>query len=237
MEIPRSPSTIGSASSADLPPGQRRRRDFPRFGVPFLSRPPVPDVPELVVTGAVEHELRLPLTGLFDTLPRVEQVADFHCVATWSATGLRWSGVSFRQFWEQLVVPRCRPADAVGFIAHGADGVTAAIDLRDGMADNVMLADRLDDQPLDDRHGAPLRLVSPSQYGYKNIKHLTRIEVTRTFPKPGLILGDHARARVTLEERDPYLNARLYRLIGRALTPPIAWMNRRGARKSPHSQA
>jgi DMSO/TMAO reductase YedYZ molybdopterin-dependent catalytic subunit len=185
----------------------------------------------LAVTGAVEHELRLPLTELFQTLPRVDQVADFHCVATWTASGLAWSGVAFRQFWEQVVVPRCHPVDdAVAVIARGADGVQAVIDLRDALADDVLLTDRLDGLPLDGLHGAPLRLVSPSQYGYKNIKHLTELEVTRTFPKPGRVLGEHQRARVALEERDPYLNARLYRLIGRALIPPLLWLNRR---KSP----
>jgi len=227
MQTPRNASATGSSARAALPPGQRRRHDFPRFGVPFLSRPPVTDVPELAVTGAVEHELRLPLTEVLDTLPRVVQAADLHCVATWSATGLHWSGVSFRQFWRQVVVPRCRPAGAVAVIAHGADGVTAVLDMRDAMADDVMLADRLDGRPLDDGHGAPLRLVSPGQYGYKNIKHLIRLEATRTFPRPGFVLGEHPRARVAFEERDPYLNARIYRLIGRALTPPIAWMNRR----------
>ncbi|TWF77242.1 molybdopterin-dependent oxidoreductase-like protein [Pseudonocardia hierapolitana] len=195
--------------------------------------PPVPDDPILAVTGGVEHELRLPLGELIRTLPRVSQVADFHCVATWTATDLRWSGVSFRQFWEQVLVPRCRPAaDAVAVIARGADGVQAVIDLRDALADDVMLADELDGRPLDGLHGAPLRLVSPGQYGYKNIKHLTELEVTRTFPKPGRLLGEHQRARVALEERDPYMNARLYRLIGRALIPPILWLNRRSARKA-----
>jgi DMSO/TMAO reductase YedYZ molybdopterin-dependent catalytic subunit len=105
--------------------------------------------------------------------------------------------------------------------------VQAVIDLRDALADNVMLADQLDGRPLDDLHGAPLRFVSPSQYGYKNIKHLTELEVTDTFPKPGLLLGEHRRARVALEERDPFMNAQLYRLIGRALIPPLLWLNRR----------
>jgi DMSO/TMAO reductase YedYZ molybdopterin-dependent catalytic subunit len=213
-----------------LPPGQRRRRDFPRFGVPFIAPPPVPEHPVLAVTGAVEHELRLPLAELIRALPRVEQVADFHCVATWSATDLRWSGVSFRQFWGHVVVPRCRPVpDAVAVIARGADGVDAVIDLRDALGDDVLLADRLDGGPLDDLHGAPLRFVSPGQYGYKNIKHLTELEVTRTFPEPGRVLGEHPRARVALEERDPYMNARLYRLIGKALIPPILWLSRRSA--------
>jgi DMSO/TMAO reductase YedYZ molybdopterin-dependent catalytic subunit len=195
--------------------------------------PPVPDDPVLAVTGGVEHELRLPITELIEALPRVSQVADFHCVATWSATDICWSGVSFRRFWEQVVVPRCRPAaDAVAVIARGADGVQAVIDLRDALADNVMLADRLDGRPLDGLHGAPLRFVSPGQYGYKNIKHLTGLEVAHTFPKPGLLLGEHPRARVALEERDPWMNPQLYRLIGRALIPPILWLNRRSARKA-----
>ena len=226
MATTDNPSVVRRA----LPPGQRRRRDFPRFGVPFIVPPPVPEHPVLAVTGAVEHELRLPLAELIRTLPRVEQVADFHCVATWSATDLRWSGVSFRQFWGQVVAPRCRPAhDAVAVIARGADGVDAVIDLRDALGDDVLLADRLDGGPLDDLHGAPLRFVSPGQYGYKNIKHLVGLEVTRTFPKPGRVLGEHPRARVALEERDPYMNARLYRLIGRALIPPILWLSRRSA--------
>jgi DMSO/TMAO reductase YedYZ molybdopterin-dependent catalytic subunit len=229
MATPHKPSVVRRA----LPPGQRRRPDFPRFGLPFLAPPPVSDDPVLVVTGGVARELRLPLTELIQALPRVDRVADFHCVATWTATDLEWSGVAFRQFWEQVVVPRCHPVDdAVAVIARGADGVKAVIDLRDALADDVLLADRLDGLPLDGRHGAPIRLVSPSQYGYKNIKHLTELEVTRTFPKPGLVLGEHQRARVALEERDPYLNARLYRLIGRALIPPTLWLNRRSSRKA-----
>lgn len=193
----------------------------------------MPAAPALVVTGAVDDELRLPLTELVETLPRLDRTADFHCVATWTATDLRWSGVSFRQFWEQIAVPRCRPADdAVAVIARGADGVHAVIDLRDALADEVMLVDRLDGRPLDGLHGAPLRFVSPGQYGYKNIKHLTELEVTRSFPKPGRVLGEHPRARVALEERDPYLNARLYRLIGRALIPPLLRLNRRSAKNA-----
>jgi DMSO/TMAO reductase YedYZ molybdopterin-dependent catalytic subunit len=229
VEAPNNPSVVRRASSGGLPPGQRRRRDFPRFGRPFLVPPPVPDDPALAVSGAVEHELRLPLTELISVLPRVEQVADLHCVATWTATDLHWSGVSFRRFWEQVVVPRCQPADAVAVIARGADGVHAVLDLRDALADDVMLADRLDGQPLDAPHGAPLRLVSPGQYGYKNIKHLTELKICRTFPALGFNGMEHPRARVALEERHPRIAGRLLRLPYRALIPLIVWQNRRAA--------
>ena len=41
-----------------------------------------------------------------------------------------------------------------------------------------MLADTLDEQPLPDAHGGPLRLVVPKQLGYKNVKWVVRLEVT-----------------------------------------------------------
>lgn len=190
----------------------------------------VPAEPTLVVSGAVERDLRISVSELFETLPRIDLVADLHCVATWTATGLAWSGVSFRQAWEQVIVPRCEPTEAVAVVARGADGVRAALDLRDALADDVLLADRLHGQPLDVHHGAPLRLVSPRQYGYKNIKHLTGLEVHRTMPAPGFDGMEHPRARVALEERHPRIDGRLLRLPYRALVPLIAWQNRRSAR-------
>ncbi|MGI5129266.1 molybdopterin-dependent oxidoreductase [Pseudonocardia sp. CA-107938] len=213
-----------------LPPGQHRRRDFPRFGMPQLAPPAVPDRPILTVAGAVEDDLHLPLTELDRTIPRIERVADLHCVATWTATGLKWSGVSFRQFWEQVVEPRCKPAGAVAIIARGADGGRAVLDLRDALADDVMLADRLDGEPLDALHGAPLRLVSPGQYGYKNIKHLRTIEVCDTFPRLGYKGMEHPRARVDREERHPRFAGPLLRLPYRATVPLIVWLNRRPSR-------
>jgi DMSO/TMAO reductase YedYZ molybdopterin-dependent catalytic subunit len=227
METTR-PAASGLVRS--LPPGQHRRRDFPRFGIPRLAPPAVPDPPALTVAGAVENALQLPLTELDRIVPRTERVADLHCVATWTATGLHWSGVSLRQFWEQVVVPRCKPAGAVAIIARGADGVRAVLDLRDALADDVLLADRLDGEPLDALHGAPLRLVSPGQYGYKNIKHLRVIEVCDSFPALGFGGMEHPRARVDLEERHPRIPGRLLRLPYRATVPLITWASRRSAR-------
>ncbi|MBC3189807.1 molybdopterin-dependent oxidoreductase [Pseudonocardia sp. C8] len=214
------------AGRAALPPGQRRRRDFPRFAHLGARPPAVPAAPELAVTGAVTEELRIPLAELDQLVPRVERVADFHCVAGWSATGLRWSGVRFRDFWEQVVLPRGGAGDAVAIVARGGDGVSADLDLRDALADDVLLADRLDGAPLGADHGAPLRLVSPGQYGFKNVKHLAGIEIRRTLPDPGK--GNHLRARVALEERHPRIDGRLLRLPYRMLIPLIARLSRTG---------
>jgi DMSO/TMAO reductase YedYZ molybdopterin-dependent catalytic subunit len=42
---------------------------------------------------------------------------------------------------------------------------------------NVMLAHSMDNLPLTQAHGAPMRLVIPEMYGYKGVKWLTRIDL------------------------------------------------------------
>ena len=59
----------------------------------------------------------------------------------------------------------------------GVDGYRSIVAIEDALADNVLLADRLDGQPLTPDHGAPVRLVDPDQYGFISTKHLSRIEL------------------------------------------------------------
>lgn len=47
----------------------------------------------------------------------------------------------------------------------------------DAMRDDVFLAWDMNGKPLEDHHGAPLRLVVPGWYGVAWVKYLTRIEV------------------------------------------------------------
>ena len=46
----------------------------------------------------------------------------------------------------------------------------------------MFLAWDMNGKPLEDRHGAPLRLVMPVKYGIKNIKRIGRIEYTDERP-------------------------------------------------------
>src|SRR5437868_10754478 len=89
-----------------LPPGQRLRSDFPRFGLtPYATRfPRKVDSVELQVAGDVLAGAQLddPLRDM----ERVEQTSDFHCVTTWSCGALRWSGVRFADFYRRHIVPR-----------------------------------------------------------------------------------------------------------------------------------
>ena len=217
-----------------LPSGQSAIRGFPRFGTHFHHPPPaVPAEPTLEVGGAVSEPLTLPLQEL-RTLPRCEVVADFHCVAGWSATGLRWEGVAFAAFYREVLAPR-----AAGTVTHvkfvGRDGHWSVALLEDVLGDDVLLAEHLDGRPLDANHGAPLRLVSPGQYGFINTKHLNRIELLTAEPatcvgsasteaRLGLRLFGYkrfVRARVWQQERHRFLPPWLVREISRLLIPGI----------------
>jgi len=214
----------------ELPKGQRAIDDFPRFGLqPFQLR--FPDQIERVsfeVGGDVEKPLAV--EGRFLELPRTRQVSDLHCVTTWSKCGLEWAGVRFRDFYEQLVVPEVRPEpDARLVVFRGQDGNRASLPLEDLLADDVLLADSLAGQPLSIAHGAPLRLVAPGHYGYKNIKHLRAIEFWRDarnyrYPAPAFL--DHPRARVDREERARGLPNWLVRPLYRLLIPSTRWVAR-----------
>ena len=151
-----------------LPPGQRRVDGFPRFGTHLSTPPPpVPADPAITVRGAVTEAFDLPLTALAD-LPRRELTADFHCVAGWSATDLRWEGVTFATFYRAHVEPALPAGTTITHVTfRGLDGYGAVLRLEDALADDVLIAEHLDGEPLDPDHGAPVRLVSPQQYGYR----------------------------------------------------------------------
>lgn len=197
-----------------LPPGQRERNELPRFGLQWFAfrKPLVPRSALLEVDG-------VPLTpDSLAALPRVEQTSDFHCTTTWSVRGLRWSGVRFRDFWEQLVMPT---PGSPWLLLHGLDGYRTTMLLQDALAEDVLLADHLNGTPLTRAHGAPLRLVAPAQYGWKSVKGLQRI--TRHERRPWMrssYLLDHPRGRVALEERGTLLPAAAFRALYPTAGPP-----------------
>jgi DMSO/TMAO reductase YedYZ molybdopterin-dependent catalytic subunit len=230
-----------------LPPGQQAVDGFPRFGT-HLHRPPppVPTDPVIKISGAVTESIAVPLAELA-RLPRRELTADFHCVAGWSATDLHWEGVGFETFYRAIIEPAADPdAPPTHVVFAGLDGYRAVVSIDDALAGDVLIAERLDGRPLDGDHGAPARLISPSQYGYISVKHLCRIELHTTEPgesyghAPSLVqaalrapLRPHPRARVWEEERHRHLPAWSVRRIYRLLIPPIAFLSGRGSRTPP----
>jgi len=80
--------------------------------------------------------------------------ADFHCVTTWSVTGLIWRGVRLRDVFASLGITE---GPAPYLVARSGDRRKALFVWEDAIADDVLLATHLNGGLLDDRHGAPLR--------------------------------------------------------------------------------
>jgi DMSO/TMAO reductase YedYZ molybdopterin-dependent catalytic subunit len=131
----------------------------------------------LEVTGEVEHPLKLSYDDLL-ALPSARQTTDFHCVTGWTVGDVGWQGVRLQDIWE-----RARPtaqARYANFVSMEEPYVDT-LSMDQTTLPNVMLAHAMDGKPLSRAHGAPLRLVIPEMYGYKNVKWLTRIELRPGF--------------------------------------------------------
>jgi len=128
---------------------------------------------KLEIGGLVDKPLTLSYAEL-RAMPRTSQVRDFHCVTGWSVDNVHWGGVRLTDVFD-----RVRPQAA----AHGVRFTSAEIPYVDSLTleqaslHDVLLAYEMNGKPLAREHGAPVRLVIPEMYGYKNVKWVSRIDL------------------------------------------------------------
>jgi DMSO/TMAO reductase YedYZ molybdopterin-dependent catalytic subunit len=127
----------------------------------------------LKIGGHVEQPVSLTYDQL-RALPRVDQVSNFHCVTGWSVNKVHWGGVRIHD-----VLAAAKPR----FTAHALEFVSMEVpyvdylSLQQASLPDVMLAYEMDGKPLLREHGAPVRLIIPEMYGYKNVKWLQQINL------------------------------------------------------------
>jgi DMSO/TMAO reductase YedYZ molybdopterin-dependent catalytic subunit len=137
--------------------------------------PSLPDVSlsnwRLKVHGLVESP-REYSWGEFMGLSQVGSISDFHCVETWSVMDQKWEGVRFKTIMEAVV-----PLKKARYVLLRAyDTYTTSLPVGELEGDDILLAHRLNDEPLPQSLGGPMRLVVPHKYGYKSIMWLNEIE-------------------------------------------------------------
>ena len=136
----------------------------------------------LRVDGMVATPLDLSLADLRN-LPQRTQITRHDCVEGWSAIG-KWQGTPLAAVLQRAgLKPEARFAvfHCADFYEHAADGTGQyyeSIDLIDAFHPQTILAHSLNDAPLSQSHGAPLRLRVERQLGYKHAKYVMRIEMT-----------------------------------------------------------
>ena len=134
----------------------------------------------LKISGLVDRPTTLRYAQLVE-LPATSLNVDFQCVTGWRVKDVPWSGVLLRDVLAEAGVE----SDAAALRFTSFDGVyTESLTMEQGLRDDILVATSMFGQPLEVKHGAPVRLYVVPMYGYKSLKWLSGIEVGRVV-EPG----------------------------------------------------
>jgi sulfite oxidase len=171
----------------------------------LVRRPDAFRLPDLW-EGLARHELVVTLVCAGNRRAEMSRVRPTPSPLQWGADAVgtaRWSGVRLADLLQRVGIHE----DARHVAFEGADEAStesgptpfgSSIPLDKALAGDVLLADRMNDEPLTAEHGAPLRAVVPGYIGARSVKWLTRVT-----------LLEHAS--------DNWFQARDYRRGGQAL--------------------
>jgi len=147
---------------------------------------------KLEVTGLVNKPVTYDIGSLMRKFAQVERVYRFRCVETWAMV-VPWSGfpladlikqaepkpnakyVKFETLFDPAQMPRQKSFWSQWPYVEGLRIDEATNEL-------AMLATGIYGKPLRPQCGAPIRLVVPWKYGFKNIKSIVKIELVEEAP-------------------------------------------------------
>jgi DMSO/TMAO reductase YedYZ molybdopterin-dependent catalytic subunit len=133
-----------------------------------------PDDYRLTVDGLVDRPATYTLAQL-QAMPRTRLVKDVQCVTGWRVPHTPFTGVLLSHLLDEAGV---KPgAKALTFTCF--DGVySESLTLEQARRPDMMAAYAMDDKPVTDPHGGPVRLYAAPMYFYKSAKWLSGITVT-----------------------------------------------------------
>jgi DMSO/TMAO reductase YedYZ molybdopterin-dependent catalytic subunit len=162
-----------------LPPDQTITEHILRWGYDHPGITSInPILPKETYTLTIEGEVEKPTTlrwNDFLKLPQTVSVSDFHCVEGWSVLDCKWEGIRISDI-EKLVKPK-NVARAISF--ESADNYLTSLYREELSGDDVLLAHKLNGEPLEEGLGAPVRLVVPNKYAYKSALWVVKLRFTR----------------------------------------------------------
>jgi DMSO/TMAO reductase YedYZ molybdopterin-dependent catalytic subunit len=135
------------------------------------------DVWHLEIGGLVQNAATWRFQDLLGFKPTTQETT-LMCISNGLDAGLIsnavWKGLPLRDLLDQAGVL----SGAARVRLHGVDNYTDTIPLEKAMEPTTLLAYEMNGAPLPDRHGYPLRVIVPGYFGEKNVKWVTRVEVT-----------------------------------------------------------
>ncbi|MEC7488098.1 MAG: protein-methionine-sulfoxide reductase catalytic subunit MsrP [Pseudomonadota bacterium] len=148
---------------------------------------------QVVIDGMVEREMKVDVETLIKTMPLEERLYRHRCVEAW-AIAVPWTGFSMRSLLDYA-----RPLSGAKYIvmetfndkkiAPGQrqhwypwpyrEGIT----IEEAANEMSMIGTGAYGKPMLNQNGAPLRLLVPWKYGFKQIKSIVRFTFSRKRPK------------------------------------------------------
>ncbi|MEZ4552503.1 MAG: molybdopterin-dependent oxidoreductase [Dehalococcoidia bacterium] len=151
-----------------------RPTEGPKLVLDALPVHPAPRVDAarhlLRVGGAVEHPETLSAADL-RARHQTAVVRDFDCEEGWTVPGLSWSGVRLTS-----LIDAARPLEGARWVTLAAGDFATIVPIED--VNEALVVLDLEDAPLPEEHGGPMRILIPGGACFTSIKWLDRIELT-----------------------------------------------------------
>ncbi len=192
QQIPSSPSSISQLpqlKSRPIPPGFEGPKMTPLLDAEVTPTYlfyridkntifPVVDAKEWVLTvkGLVDAPLNINYDEI-KSMDSIEQFATLSCISNKIGGDLvstaLWKGIRLRDL---LARAKVKPG-AKYIVFRCSDGYDVGIPLESGLMDGTILAYDMNNEPLTNDHGYPIRAIVPGFYGMMNPKWITEIEL------------------------------------------------------------
>ena len=168
-------------TSDRLPPGQYLTDDFPVLSIGLTPQVSVDDWKLEILT---ESSLirNYDFHAVSSDLQQDEWTKDIHCVTKWSKFDTEWGGILL----DTVIADLAGDVDTDEFthvLFYCADGYTTNLPIEDVLDRKCLIATRYNGEPIEPKHGGPVRTVIPHLYFWKSAKWLTKIEFLKTEKK------------------------------------------------------
>ncbi|ACS87437.1 protein-methionine-sulfoxide reductase catalytic subunit MsrP [Musicola paradisiaca] len=151
---------------------------------------------KIQIDGEVAKPITLDIDDIRRRFPLEERIYRFRCVEAWSMV-IPWVGFPLSQLikhveptsnaryvaFQTLLDPEQMPGQKDRFIGGGLDyPYVEGLRMDEALHPLTLLAVGVYGKTLPPQNGAPIRLVTPWKYGFKNIKSIVHIRLTREQP-------------------------------------------------------
>lgn len=130
-----------------------------------------------------EKKLELPVSA-FKVIPKSDYSTLFKCIEGWSED-FQYAGARFSDFMKFYDLGKRPDGEYYAYVGLETPDKKyyVSIDMESMLHEQTVLAYEMNDAPLSEANGAPLRLIIPIKYGIKSLKRIGRIYFSDKRPR------------------------------------------------------